>query len=79
MKWCNVISSVLDDSSDVVASERLFKKAFYEGTELDPIDETDPLRFSHMSTVRCPPKTKTEGNSNDDSDSDTCIVGMYTV
>ena len=45
---------------------------FNEGTELDSIDECDPMRFCHVSTVYDP--IKPTSVSDDDSDPDTCII-----
>lgn len=66
-----------ESASDTAATELLFRKSFYEGTELDSIEENDSVRFSYVSTVHSPskPVTVAVANSEEDLDSDTCIVG----
>ena len=71
-----------ESAPDTTATdELLFRKSFHEGTELDSIDESDPIRFSYVSTVHSPmkPATVAATNSDEDIDSDTCIVGRYTA
>jgi hypothetical protein len=57
-----------------MVTEQIFRKSFYE-TELDSIDEFDPVRFSYVSTVHGPVQPTMAANHDEDADSDTCIVG----
>lgn len=63
------VIDVEDSTSDTTASDMLFRRSFYEGTELDAIDENDPVRFSYVPTVH------STANPDEDSDPDTCIIG----
>ena len=75
--WLNYLFYIEDSSSEATSSEMLFRRSFYDGTELESIDESDPMRFCYVSTVHAPVKTMAGGKPGGEDDEDACIIGQW--
>ena len=70
------ICNAIDDSDTVQTSEHMARRSFYEGTEMEFIDENDPVVFSCRSTVAANQLSNGVQCGNDsDVDSDASIIG----